>query len=70
LDGLADGRHTLQVKVTNEAGNEATQQIEFKVDTNPLSPTGPYGYWAIIGLLAIIVLVFCFAFYASRKKKE
>ncbi len=39
---LALGTHTVRLDCTDLAGNVATSEIHFVVDTNPMSLTGPY----------------------------
>jgi hypothetical protein len=55
LSGLSDGAHNVTIVSTDAAGNSGTNYASFTVDTNPLSPTGPYGP----DLLIVIVIALC-----------
>ena len=39
---VSDGDHVVLVRAVDEAGNAIVAEIRFRVDTNILSPTGPY----------------------------
>ena len=54
LSGLKDGHHILSLKIVDQAGNIVLKELPFKVDTNPISPTGPNG---ILPLVAIVIAV-------------
>ena len=66
---LDDGEHILEVHVTDQAGNEVIKSMGFTVDTNPLSPQGPYGPWLIIGLIALISSLVAIAFLVRKRSK-
>jgi hypothetical protein len=51
LSDVQDGMHTVNLSAFDRAGNEETVAISFRVDTNPLSPTGPFG----VGPLAAVI---------------
>ncbi len=57
LQGLGDGPHTLVIRATDLAGNRAISSMSFVVDTNPLSPQGPYGLSLLIILAFAALLV-------------
>jgi hypothetical protein len=57
LSGLSDGRHSLLVRVTDLAGNVIVSESNFVVDTNPLSPQGPYGPALLIAMAIVVVAV-------------
>lgn len=52
FEGVADGVHIVHVAAIDFAGNAASVSVEFTVDTNIFSSTGPFG---IILLLSVIV---------------
>jgi len=56
FQGLSDGQHSLSIRVTDLAGNKAVSAIGFIVDTNPISPQGPYGPVPLIVLVIAAVL--------------
>ncbi|MDD1756777.1 MAG: Ig-like domain-containing protein, partial [Methanomassiliicoccales archaeon] len=68
-NGLADGWHDLNVTIYDEAGNNVSQSLQFKVDTNPLSPEGPYGPWLLIGIV-VLVASFVALMLVLRKKRK
>ena len=53
--GVADGSHTVAVSAFDLAGNSQAVSVDLTVDTNPLSPTGPYRSGPLIGLIGTIV---------------
>ncbi len=53
LEGLTDGRHNVTVVARDGSGNLAQSSIEVTVDTNPLSPGGPFGPWLLVVLIAV-----------------
>ena len=57
LSGLSDGPHSLLVRVSDLAGNKVVSELSFVVDTNPLSPQGPYGPALLIALVIVVALV-------------
>ncbi len=66
---LPDGAHDIKVECTDVAGNVAQTSVSFSVDTNPFSPTGPFGPWLLVivivlllGVIVIIILIW------SRKR--
>ncbi|MFP4171143.1 MAG: OmpL47-type beta-barrel domain-containing protein, partial [Methanomassiliicoccales archaeon] len=64
---VGDGEHTLEYRVMDAAGNLETGSAEFTVDTDPLSPSGPYGPLPIIGLVISIAAVIGAAVALRRK---
>ncbi len=54
--GVADGSHTVTVSAIDLAGNSQAVSVNLTVDTNPFSPTGPYGSGPLIGLIGTIVV--------------
>jgi hypothetical protein len=57
MENLADGRHTVVVRLVDSAGNSVDLRSTITVDTNPLSPGGPYGPWPILILLGAVALI-------------
>lgn len=65
---LTDGDHWVLVRATDASGNLAETTISFRVDTNPLSFTGPYrGGPTIVALLAALLLL---GFAAMRRRRK
>lgn len=48
--GLSDGDHAVRIVAIDFAGNQAEVKVHFRVDTNILSASGPYGPW-LLGIL-------------------
>ncbi len=69
LKGLSDGWHTIEVTVYDQAGNGLNQTFSFKVDTNPLSPEGPFGPWVLIAIIALTMAVAMMALILRNRKK-
>ncbi len=57
FQGLSDGQHSLSIRVTDIAGNKAVSELGFTVDTNPISPQGPYGPMPLIVLIVAAALL-------------
>lgn len=53
FDGLADGPHVVSIACEDFAGNVGVARHAFTVVTDPLSPSGPYGPWPLVGLTAL-----------------
>ncbi|MDD1747138.1 MAG: pre-peptidase C-terminal domain-containing protein [Methanomassiliicoccales archaeon] len=68
LSGLSDGYHELEVTVYDMAGNSLEETEQIKVDTNPLSPEGPYGPWLLMSIIALVVVaIVLVAIFWKRK---
>ena len=68
---LPDGAHTVTVRGFDAAGNNATASVTFRVDTNPFSPTGPYGGLPTYGIaVAAAAAVAGFALWRRRKRSQ
>jgi len=67
LNGLSDGQHTLSFKIVDQAGNVVIKDLSFKVDTNPISPTGPYGIVPIV-VIAIAIVGVAMAVFLLRRR--
>jgi len=70
LNGLSDGQHTLSLKIVDQAGNVVIKDLSFKVDTNPISPTGPYGILPIVVIAIAIIGVAMAVFLLRRRAKK
>lgn len=58
---VTDGDHVVRVRAYDKAGNVRTSVLDFTADTNPLSPSGPYGglpLYIIVALIIIVVIIF------------
>lgn len=51
VSSLADGSHVVAITCEDVAGNRATSRATFRVDTFWLSLSGPYGPWALVGIV-------------------
>ena len=68
FQGLSDGQHSLLIRVTDLAGNKAVSAFGFMVDTNPISPQGPYGPIPLIVLiLGAALLIGLWVRHAKRR---
>ncbi|MBU1158843.1 MAG: hypothetical protein KKE24_05855 [Candidatus Thermoplasmatota archaeon] len=54
---LSTGEHTIQIRVTDMAGNQATDSTTFTVDARALSFDGPYYGLPLVGIVLGIVIV-------------
>jgi parallel beta-helix repeat protein len=70
LLNLTDGTHTIKLRATDGAGNIATENLTFKVDTNILSPSGPMGALPLILIIAAIAAVIVAIVLVMRWKKK
>ncbi|MFQ5811071.1 MAG: OmpL47-type beta-barrel domain-containing protein, partial [Armatimonadota bacterium] len=67
---LGDGIHNVTVTCEDVAGNIATSQAKFRVDTSWFSPTGPVGPWLLIGLGAIASIGAVMSLWIWRWRKR
>jgi len=68
---LVDGSHTIVIRAIDRAGNEASTVVTVRVDTSPLSASGPYGVtldYAII--LAVTAVAIAVAFVVIRRRRR
>ena len=68
---LADGSHTIVIRAIDRAGNEVSMAFIVRVDTNPLSTSGPYGaapLYAIV--LAVIAVAVVSGFVVMRRRRR
>ncbi len=70
LTGLADGPHTVTLKVFDRAGNSATATVSFRVDTSFVSPSGPYGYGGIAALAIVVLGAAVHVYLALRLRRQ
>ena len=68
--GLGDGSHTITVKAVDKAGNVWEEPIEFSVDSNTLSPSGPLSVLIYVLLIIVAVIVALTLFLWRRRKRE
>lgn len=54
---LADGEHTIRMRAFDVAGNFADAEVEFRVDTNIFSPTGPYQGVPLYVIVAVVIAI-------------
>ncbi len=74
LKGLENGKHSVVIRVEDEAGNSYQAKIEFTVDTGFFSFSGPYyGIPSILLMIIVIALMIVFPllyFIRKRKRRE
>ena len=54
---VADGAHQASVSCEDRVNRVAEVEVSFTVDTNPLSPTGPFGPTLVLGIAGIVILL-------------
>lgn len=69
LTNVADGGHTVTVTAVDKAGNRASASASFQVDTNPLSPTGPFSIWPLVSLVFVAFAVVGLFLYLRRRSR-
>ncbi len=67
---LADGVHTVTLRVTDAAGNEVTTNTTFRVDTNPFSFSGPFAGLPTILVVVAMAAVAIALWYRRRPKAQ
>jgi hypothetical protein len=67
LASLSDGMHSVNVSVTDLAGNTGMRTLTFNVNTDPLSPDGPMGIWLLV-LIAVAAIVGLAIFIRRRRE--
>jgi len=65
---LPDGTHYIALKATDEAGNSEVRAVTFRVDTAPLSPTGPYSGIPLFLLLELFATMTVLGLLARRRR--
>ena len=54
---FGSGSHTIQIRVSDEAGNQAVSSVSFRTDNRALSFNGPYYGLPVIAVIVAVVLV-------------
>lgn len=68
---LEDGLHNITLTAFDSAGNAETVFVAFTVDTNPLSPRGPYGAAPLISVgVAILGTALAVVIMALRRRRQ
>ena len=68
--GLADGTHTVTAMSVDNVGNARTVVVTIRIDTNILSPSGPYGPLPLVGIVGgIVAAVAIVALWLWRRSK-
>lgn len=71
LPTLSDGTHRMEIRAFDKAGNMASENLTFEVNTNIFSANGPFGSWLLIALIAIAAAIIAIILIVlSRKKKK
>lgn len=72
LAGVGDGRHVLVVTARDLAGNSASASVDFSVDTNIFSPTGPFGIFLLLNVVVAAVVASAIGvwLYARRRGRR
>lgn len=67
---LADGAHSVKAVAYDNVGNSRTVVVTVRIDTNPLSPSGPYGLAPLGGLLGGVVAVVAITILMIRRRRQ
>jgi hypothetical protein len=67
---LATGTHTIQLRVTDKAGNQVIKSVTVSVDAEAFSFGGPYYGLPTIGIIAAVVLAAIYMLMRTRKRKK
>jgi hypothetical protein len=67
---LSTGEHTIQIRVTDTAGNQAIDSVTFTVDARALSLDGPYYGIPLFGIILGAVLVAVALVFRLRKRRR
>lgn len=70
FDGVGDGGHTIILRAYDTAGNFAEVKADVQVDTNPLSPGGPFMGVPLYLLIAVIAGLILFFLWRRKKPEE
>ncbi|MFP4142412.1 MAG: NosD domain-containing protein [Thermoplasmata archaeon] len=57
FDGLEEGEHTIEVRVWDEAGNNAVDSMEIKIEKDSFSERLRENWWIITTIVAIAIIV-------------
>ena len=66
---LSNGEHTVGIRVTDLAGNQATDSVTFEMNSQALSFGGPYYGLPTIAIILVIVIAVLVVTLMLRKKK-
>ena len=66
---LPDGAHDITVECTDVAGNVVQAVAPFSVDTNPFSPTGPFGPWLLVIVVVLLISFTAVLILLWRRKR-
>ena len=67
---LGDGRHVLVVTARDLAGNTASASVEFTVDANIFSPTGPFGIFLLLNVVVAAILGAALVLYLLYRRRR
>jgi hypothetical protein len=67
---LANGHHTIDITVTDLAGNQVTKRVTFTMDSQALSFSGPYYGIPLVAIIAAVVLVALFVVLKFMRKPK
>ncbi len=67
---FSDGSHAVTLEAVDEAGNWATLDLAFQVDTNPFSLTGPYSGVPTFLLIELVAGLLVLLLLARRRRKK
>ena len=66
---LSTGTHTIQIRVTDLAGNQASDTVTFDVDARALSFSGPYYGLPIVAIVLAVIITGAVVFLMLRKRR-
>ncbi len=74
FDGLSPGNHTVEIRATDEVGNEGSKQVTFQVDKDEPSQGRSFSdtmcnLWWLLLLVAVAVLLASLLFWRSRREE-
>jgi hypothetical protein len=67
---LSSGEHTIQVRATDKAGNQASSSVTFTTDNRALSFGGPYYGLPMAAIIVGVILVGLFAAYTIEMRRR
>ncbi|MEE8198433.1 MAG: Ig-like domain-containing protein [Thermoplasmata archaeon] len=67
---LGDGRHVLVVTARDLAGNAASASVEFTVDANIFSPTGPFGIFLLLNVVVAAIVGAALVLYLLYRRRR
>ena len=70
LIDVSDGIRSATVTCHDVIGNEGRATVSFSVNTNPISPTGPFGLWLLATIVIPPIVAFgAYLFYLRRRQQ-